>query len=190
MTRAWIWVLVGGVLLVAVVIYATSSKSQSPSRIVVPRPSQLETERLKLEQVASSGLAGSLQLKKVDRTPQGWVVQWGAEVSHISLGSIFEQAKAVFAETKRTKLPIAAIELEIRTDELRDPFGRQLKNEPVARLAFTGETFAKIVWEKFDPRDFAQVADDFWLHEKLHAQHESMRRERSLAGELSKGETS
>ncbi|MGI6609566.1 MAG: hypothetical protein ACOX4G_03525 [Limnochordia bacterium] len=174
MKRAWIWVLIGGVLLGVAGVYAIGSRSQPPAEIRIPKPSQVTTERLKLEQVASSGLAGSLELKKAEKTPQGWVVQLRTDANHANLGSLLEQAKAVFAEVKRTKIPVAALELDIRTDELRDEFGRQLTNEPIARLGLTGETFAKIVWDEFDPRDFARVADDYWLHVRLRPQHDTM----------------
>jgi hypothetical protein len=176
-------VVIGGALLTLVAVCLFYRARPPSGEVQIPKPSQEEVELLKIRQVAGSGLAGKLEVKKAERTSQGWTVMLNTEVNHIQLDSLLEQAKAAFSEMKQTEIPVAIVELEIHTDVLQDQFGRRIPREPILKIAFSGETLNKVVWDRFDPRDFPYVADEYWLHTRLHPQQEKLLEEKTKAEE-------
>ncbi|NLN19851.1 MAG: hypothetical protein GX162_11355 [Firmicutes bacterium] len=178
MKRTWIWVAIGGTFVALIAVFLLYRARPPSEEVQIPKPSPEEVELLKIRQVAGSGLAGKLELKKAETTSQGWAVTLVAEVNHVQLDSLLEQASAAFSEMKRAEIPVAIVELEMHTDVLQDRFGRRVP-ELILKMAFTGETLGKVVWERFDPRDFPYVADEYWLHTRLHPQQEKLFEEKA-----------
>lgn len=167
---------------VGVLLMGAGRDESEKSQIRIPQYSLEEEERFKLEQMVGSGLAGpvgSLTLAHAEKTSQGWMVRLESIVNSIKLDTLLDGAKGVFGEVKRADLRIAAVELQMLTDKMKDEYGRQLEKVPIAKIAFSGETFAKVVWDDFDPRDFSEIADVFWLHDELRPQEQTMIEERN-----------
>ena len=96
MKRTWIWVAIGGTFVALIAVFLLYRARPPSEEVQIPKPSPEEVELLKIRQVAGSGLAGKLELKKAETTSQGWAVTLVAEVNHVQLDSLLEQASAAF----------------------------------------------------------------------------------------------
>ncbi len=95
--------------------------------------------------------ASAVKLVEARREPGGWVVRVQQKTSSLSPKTLQEAAQRFFRELARTGLPVLETSFEARTDSLRDVWGHRLEDVPVFRVALSGETFARINWNGFDP---------------------------------------
>ena len=170
--RGWVWALLGLVIggaLGSLVFQGGSGRAapeqQPPARemrVPVETPEERELRGLK---IAAHGAAG--QLADAVHTPDGWAL--GIEMSKrpAKLEELERDVLRMFREIKRTGAQVANVVLVARTDQLKDVYGHPLKDVVVARIRLTGDTFARINWDGFDPKNFTRVADELWLHDEL-----------------------
>jgi hypothetical protein len=79
---------------------------------------------------------------------------------------LIKKAGNVFAGLSDIKTHFAIMDITFYTDDLKDTYGHKLKGEPIIHIALSQETMEKINWPGFDDKNFPQVADVFWVHEK------------------------
>src|SRR5690606_27159551 len=83
----------------------------------------------------------------------------------------------------RTGAPVERVILVLRTDQLKDVYGNPLRDVVVARVGLSGDTFRRIHWDGFDPKNFARVADEFWPHPELQQPRAQREQEQARAGQ-------
>lgn len=171
--RGWTWALIGLVIGGALGFFAFQGGSgraapQAPrppaAEIRVPEESPEQRERRSLS-IAIHGAEGKL----VDavRTLTGWSLGVEMPQRPAQLEQVERDVLRMFREIRRTGLPVANVVLVARTDQLKDVYGHPLKDVVLARVRLTGETFARINWDGFEPKNFWRVADEMWLHDEL-----------------------
>ncbi|MFO7311491.1 MAG: hypothetical protein C0P61_005455 [Bacillota bacterium] len=170
--RSWVWALIGLVIggaLGSFVFQGGSGRAapeQQPLareiRMPVETPEERELRGLK---IAAHGAEG--QLTDAVQTPDGWALGIEMPKRPVQVERLERDALRMFREIKRTGARVANVVLVARTDQLKDVYGHPLKDVVLARIGLTGETFARINWDGFDPKNFPRVADELWLHDEL-----------------------
>lgn len=175
MARIWRWAAalaalaaVGGLLLLRNPpgqAQPGENQEQAAER-VERRKDPVDEEREKL-QLAVIGVDG--QLVAAERTEDEWSL--GVEFRDLDpkLDVLLEKALRLFTELDRTKLALHEVTIIFRSDRLKDVYGRALHDVVVGRLRLSGEQFRRIDWHGFEPHNFANVADEWWLHPEVSA---------------------
>lgn len=160
--KRWSWVLavlaavaIGGGTLLA----GALGGGDEPAKVRLPSLTPEERELRELKVAASA-----VKLVEARREPGGWVVRVQQKTSSLSPKTLQEAAQRFFRELARTGLPVLETSFEARADSLRDVWGHRLEDVPVFRVALSGETFARINWNGFDPGNFPRVADRYFEH--------------------------
>lgn len=184
MQRMWLWMalclFVGGAVGYGVVTLTGDS----------PKPQQ--------EQAADERSAGGTELSKVEREQrdlrlavlghdaeilelapgdEGWTVHFEMEANEPEIQEILDSVHSVFKELARTDAQILEAVASMRTSLYQDVYGHKIEDLPILRVQIGQEAFEAIEWAAFEPVHFERVADEFWLHELLHAQYELLKRD-------------
>lgn len=134
-------------------------------KIEVPELTEDERE-LQMVRIAAS----SSKLVEARRQAGGWVVRVVQESGSLDAQSAQQAAVRFFRELARTGVPVAAASVEVRTNDLKDVWGNPLKEVPVFRVELGGETFQRVNWRGFEPKNLERVADAYWEHDLLKQQ--------------------
>lgn len=171
--RSWIWGLVIlAVLVIGGAAFATGmllgrGESRPPKiELVPPTPEEKELQQIKI--VASGG-----ELVEATRGDDGWTVRVTHDVRLLELERLHDSTVRFFRELDRSNVPIKAASFELRTSELKDVWGNTLKDVPILRVGLSRETFERINWRGFDPKNFERVADEYWIHDEVTKSDES-----------------
>lgn len=168
--RRWGWLVVTALVLGGGIFGFTAMNQGRGQRdadppIALPAPATpVEEERTRLH-IAVSGTDN--RLVQAERGPEGWLLRVEADSQDPDLAHLLESAHTLFTELDRIRVPIAQVIVVFRTDALKDVYGHQLKDVVIARIGLEKETFERINWNGFDPRNFPRVADELWLHDLL-----------------------
>ncbi len=193
MNRGWVWAIIGVVIGGAIGAFAfrqdpvRARRAEQPPAVTAPQAAETPEEReLRHLSIAIRGAGG--EIASAVLAESGW--ELGVELPRrtVRLEAVERDALRLFREIKRTGAPVAGIVLVTRTDELKDVYGHPLKNVAIARIRLSGATFERINWDGFEPKNFARVADELWLHDELQAQAaERMAQEAKGQGGSSQG---
>lgn len=162
------WPIVVGVIAVVCIIgfiwYFQSQRQTEQKVAPLPEPTPLEKEA---ESVRLAIEGQDLEVGSLQATDGGWAVFVTGQAVGTDLEEIQKQATDVFKGLHRTGATFADVGFLVRTDELKDVYGRTLKELPIVEIGLSGVTFAKIDWDGFDPKNFERVADRYWVHEEI-----------------------
>lgn len=188
--RRWGWwvlaaLVVGGGLLGLAAVNQVRARDDADLPLALPPPpSPEEAERTRIH-IAVSGTEN--RLVEAQRDPEGWMLRVEGNAPDTDLAKLLETAHTLFTELNRTRAPMARVTAVFRTDSLKDVYGRPLKDVVIARLTLEKETFDRIHWQGFDPRNFRRVADEFWLHDLLMQQIPSLQEQEAGQEEAGSG---
>lgn len=176
MTRWWGWVVVGALIAGSAglgITAATLIRAQVDRRpLEVKRLTPEERERQEIiYSVRTTGPVPAAKVKlDLQRTADGWEVEIEAETADAKLATVLSNARGLFRALAGTGVKVAAAGAVFRTSALHDLYGRPMKDLVIARIGFGAQTWRKMDWTGFDPRNFPQVADEYWVHELLQEQ--------------------
>lgn len=164
----WVWGLgIGCVVVIgAVVAYLMISGGEkgraAPGevRIVERTPEEEELARIRI--AAADG-----NLREATYTGRGWIVRADRKTDGVQPAVIFDRAFRFFEDLNRVAVEVEETSVLVVTDSLKDVWGNKLENLPIARFVLSRETFERINWEGFDPRNLLRVADEVWLHDAV-----------------------
>jgi len=165
--RSWIWAL--AILAVVVVgggafamgMLLGRGESRPPQVQLVPMtPEEKELQKIKI--VASGG-----ELVEASRDAEGWTVRVTYHVKPLDPQRLHESTLRFFRELARSGVPIKESSFELRTSDLKDVWGNTLKDVPILKVSLKRETFERINWQGFEPKNFERVADDYWIHDEV-----------------------
>lgn len=187
--RPWGWfvlvlLVVGGFFGFTAMNQGRGGESTEPPIALPAPPTPLEEERTRLH-IAVSGTDN--RLVQAERGPEGWTLGVEAKAQDVDLVRLLDSAHTLFTELARTRAPIAQVIAVFRTDALKDVYGHQLKDVVIARIRLEKETFERINWHGFDPRNFPRVADELWLHDLLMQQLASLQQQQASQNQAGQG---
>ncbi|HEY8418016.1 MAG TPA: hypothetical protein VIK93_08285 [Limnochordales bacterium] len=176
MNRSWLWALAGLIVGALLGFFAfqgglgKASSAERPPAAEVRRPPAETPEERERRAVAIAVRGVDGELVEAVHPGGGW--RLGVEMRRRppQLDELERDAMRAFREIHRTGAPVERVVVVLRTDHLKDVYGNPLKDVVVARVALSGDTFRRINWDGFDPKNFPRVADEFWLHDELQQQ--------------------
>jgi len=167
----WSWVLLA---LAAVALGAGAFAAgmmwagEETSKVDVPKLSADERELQKVKVAAST-----VQLVEASKGPGGWTVRVVQETGSLAPENAQTAAVRFFRELARTGVAVAESSLELRTSTLKDVWGNTLKDVPIFRVELAGETFKRVNWMGFEPKNLERIADYYWEHDLLRQARKS-----------------
>lgn len=175
MKRLTIWVLLAGTALtLACFGFILGSWLRPDVRAGIkqpaPAPDDEQAVILRIKMAVTDGLSTPPSSVKLKKNDEDWLVDIDGKTNDKLLITALSGAHKVFAEIKRTSIPIAGINLLLHSDALVDVYGKRQKDTLIFRIILTKDTFNRTDWSHFSVLNFPVIATEFWLHKELSDQ--------------------
>lgn len=146
------------------------TRAISSPQMQEPTKEEEERNRIRLSLFTTGPIpAEKLQLQ-LEHVGTGWKIGIDAESEDGKIATILEDARVLLRTLAGTGASVKMVSLHMYTSGLNDIYGKAMEHLLVARIGLSEATWRKADWSGFDPRNFAKVADDFWLHPLLQQQ--------------------
>jgi len=172
-TPRWITALGVVAVVAGIALYQTpagqAGPSSAPERAVERIKRQDDPLRRQQDALRRAVLGVQAELAWAESSEEGWSLGVEFARAQPKLDDLLKKSMLLFRELKHVDAPLRDVTVVFRTDQLKDVYGHRLPGVVIGRLRLAGETFRRINWYGFNPRNFELLADEWWVHPEVLA---------------------
>jgi len=172
-TPRWIAALGVVAVVAGIALYQTpagqAGPSSAPERAVERIKRQDDPVRRQQDALRRAVLGVQAELAWAESSEEGWSLGVEFARAQPKLDDLLKKSMLLFRELKHVDAPLRDVTVVFRTDQLKDVYGHRLPGVVIGRLRLAGETFRRIDWYGFNPRNFELLADEWWVHPEVLA---------------------